>query len=76
MGRYADLVYISLFFGKAELGKTLVFHIPQQVLLEQLFDNGILEGGTLAVIRVQTCDIVVIKQVSCKAWGGVARDDE
>jgi len=42
-GKY--LVYVRLFLGKGELGNALVLDLDEEVVVEELLDEGMLEGG-------------------------------
>lgn len=68
------LVDISLFFCKAELTQALVLYFFEEVVLEEFFDDGILERVACLVCTMEFCGRVVVEEIVGEMDFGIGGD--
>ena len=66
------LVNVRLFLGERELGDALVLDPDEEVVMEELLDEGVLEGGVGAIRGAEGGDGVVIEEERGEEGCGVA----
>ena len=66
------LVNVRLFFGEGELGDALVLDLGEEVVMEELLDEGVVKGGIGAIRGAEGGDGVVIEEERGEEGCGVA----
>ena len=57
------LVYVGLFFCKVKFVETLVFDLQEEIVAEQVFDEGVFERLVRRVRGGESADVVRVEQI-------------
>ena len=60
------LVYVGLFFCKVKFVETLIFDLQEEVVAEQVFDEGVFERLAGRVRAGESADVVPVEQIGCE----------
>ena len=60
------LVYVGLFFCKVKFVETLIFDLQEEIVAEQVFDEGVFERLARRVRAGESADVVRVEEIGCE----------